>query len=359
VIVVEFLILDSIRDTCVDETPHSNVWTSLENLISERYVTLENGGTLAKNSWYKKPKYLGALTLVVPLVAAMIMILPGILYPQSTSSPAINNSPLMNVDNNIKVIPIINNNQNIITNAGSSPAIAPPNRPPSIDVLDSAPSSPQTAGTKIIWTTDASDPDNDKIYYQYHLNGIPVTDWGRHNEWTWSTSEENIGNNIIEVLVRDKNHAGQSGSDDHKSASFIISNTMPVTKIPGSAVKITSPSNEANVSTPVNIEGTISVNIPDGQYIWILVNPKNNANEYWPQGKDHIHPVNGGWNGTAQLGGTNNSGDKFNILVALVDATTDQDFHNWFDQSEQTHTTPSIILPETARLLNQITVIKK
>jgi hypothetical protein len=104
-----------------------------------------------------------------------------------------------------------------------TPPVATPNLPPLISALDSAPSSPQAAGTTITWTTDASDPDNDKIYYQYLLNGNPVTGWERHNEWPWQTSEENIGNNIIEVLVRDKNHAGQSGSDDRKSASFTIS----------------------------------------------------------------------------------------------------------------------------------------
>lgn len=104
-----------------------------------------------------------------------------------------------------------------------TPPVATPNLPPLISALDSAPSSPQAAGTTITWTTDASDPDNDKIYYQYLLNGNPVTGWERHNEWPWQTSEENIGNNIIEILVRDKNHAGQSGSDDRKSDSFTIS----------------------------------------------------------------------------------------------------------------------------------------
>jgi hypothetical protein len=182
---------------------------------------------LAENPWYKEPKYVvGAV--VVPLVVAIIMILPGILYPQPTSSPAINNSPQMKIDNNINISPIINNNQNMIANgdnhnADNSLAIVRSNQPPSIDALDSAPSSPQTAGTTITWTAEASDPDNDKIYYQYLLNGNPVTGWERHNEWHWQTNEKYIGNNIIEVFVKDNNHAGPSGSDDHKSASFTIS----------------------------------------------------------------------------------------------------------------------------------------
>ena len=105
--------------------------------------------------------------------------------------------------------------------------VATPNLPPSINALDATPNSPQTAGTSIDWTTDAVDPDNDKIYYQYLLNGNPVTGWDRSNEWAWQTGEENIGSNIIEVLIRDKNHAGPSGSDDRKGASFTISSLEP------------------------------------------------------------------------------------------------------------------------------------
>ncbi|MCJ7445338.1 MAG: NPCBM/NEW2 domain-containing protein [Methanotrichaceae archaeon] len=97
------------------------------------------------------------------------------------------------------------------------------NQPPLINELASAPDSPQRVGTTITWTADATDPDGDQIVYKYILNGDPVDDWSRDNAWTWQPSEQYIGNNIIEVLVRDKNHADPSGSDDHKSASFIIS----------------------------------------------------------------------------------------------------------------------------------------
>lgn len=234
--------------------------------LSRRYATLERGENLAKNPWYKEPKYMVGM-VVVPLLVAIIMIAPGILFPQPTFPRAINDSPLMKLDNNINVSPIINNNnQNIITNgdtlnADKNPTIAPLNQPPFINALDPAPNSPQMAGTNITWTADASDPDNDKIYYQYLLNGNPVTGWERQNEWTWPTSEKDIGNNTIEVLVRDKNHAGTSGSDDHKPASFTISSPEPIYEMQTSLnlPQAQQPNQTKSIVAPIIESGTINI----------------------------------------------------------------------------------------------------
>ena len=251
--------LASLDKTCGNETHTLAMYMDnfAKTRLSRRYATLERGENLAKNPWYKEPKYMVGM-VVVPLLVAIIMIAPGILFPQPTSPRAINDIPLMKLDNNINVSPIINNNnQNIITNGDTlnvdkNPTIAPLNQPPFINALDPAPSSPQTAGANITWTTDASDPDNDKIYYQYLLNGNPVTGWEKHNEWTWPTSEKDIGNNTIEVLVRDKNHAGTSGSDDHRPASFAILSPEPIYEMQTSSNNVqTQQPNQTTSSEPV------------------------------------------------------------------------------------------------------------
>ena len=148
--------------------------------LSRRYATLERGENLAKNPWYKEPKYMVGM-VVVPLLVAIIMIAPGILFPQPTSPRAINDSPIMKLDNNINVSPIINNNnQNIIT---------------------------------------------------------------------------------IEVLVRDKNHAGTSGSDDHKPASFTISSPEPIYEMQTSLnlPQAQQPNQTKSIVAPIIESGTINI----------------------------------------------------------------------------------------------------
>lgn len=136
-------------------------------------------------------------------------------FTDDTSLPTNISTPIIKIENKIA-----DSNESQQTN--SNPTEVTPNQPPSIDKLDSEPSSPQTAGSIITWTTDASDPDGDRIYYQYILNGDQETGWSKENEWTWQTNDEYRGKNIIEVLVMDANHAAPSGSDDRESSSFTI-----------------------------------------------------------------------------------------------------------------------------------------
>ena len=96
------------------------------------------------------------------------------------------------------------------------------NRPPLINELTPTPNSPQPACATITWTTDATDPDNDQISYEYLLNGKSETIWSIDNLWNWSTSEGNIGENQIEVHIRDGKHAGPDNYDAARSVVFII-----------------------------------------------------------------------------------------------------------------------------------------
>ncbi|MFB3766456.1 MAG: hypothetical protein ACE14P_14575, partial [Methanotrichaceae archaeon] len=94
----------------------------------------------------------------------------------------------------------------------------PPNKPPAVNSLTPDKQSPQTSGTTITWTAEAADPDEEQISYRFFLNGNPATDWITDNKWTWTTTSANIGNNQIEVSVKDGKH--NPNGDDSKTAQF-------------------------------------------------------------------------------------------------------------------------------------------
>lgn len=105
------------------------------------------------------------------------------------------------------------------------------NLPPTIINLTSEPDSPQAPGAIITWTVNASDPNNDPIYYKFFLNGKEMTHWISSNKWNWETSDWNSGNNSIRVLIRDKKHADENSSDDQRDERFVISSKHKILEI--------------------------------------------------------------------------------------------------------------------------------
>ena len=107
--------------------------------------------------------------------------------------------------------------------------LASPNRPPRVDVLFSDRPAPQYTGSWVRWTAVARDPEGDPLQYKFYLRGpstrgfwIDQTGWGRNNRWTWRTDPWDVGFSEVLVAVRDGNHAGPGGSDDHATAAYSI-----------------------------------------------------------------------------------------------------------------------------------------
>jgi len=100
--------------------------------------------------------------------------------------------------------------------------ITAPNQKPSIASLVSDKASPQEAGSVITWTAQASDPEGDPIAYRFILNGQPVTDWQPQNQFVWTSTDSNVGENQLEVRILDGKHADQESFDDSRTASFTI-----------------------------------------------------------------------------------------------------------------------------------------
>ena len=86
----------------------------------------------------------------------------------------------------------------------------PSNRAPSIHDLKADKSCPQGSMAFINWTANASDPENDPIFFKFFLNGKEESDWTKNNVWSWNTSQ----GDRIKVGIRDGKHADKNHYDD-------------------------------------------------------------------------------------------------------------------------------------------------
>ena len=150
------------------------------------------------------------------------------------------------------------------------------NEPPKLISLTSDKLNPQYTGTAITWTAEAKDPDGDRIFYKFFLNGWPVTDWTTDNVWATCVSREyvcenrtspNEGDNQVEVRIIDDKHAAEDGFDDSKIESFIVNAPVPVPVTVAEAEKYTAISNESTSSIAI---------APNLNYIWSVSGIESN-----------------------------------------------------------------------------------
>jgi PKD repeat protein len=98
------------------------------------------------------------------------------------------------------------------------------NGKPSIISLKPDSHSPMELGTIVKWTTTASDPENDPLQFLFSMDGQVMRDWSNSSIWSWIATKGRAGEHVIEVKVRDGNHAGPDSSDDGKTLSFVVNN---------------------------------------------------------------------------------------------------------------------------------------
>ncbi len=137
----------------------------------------------------------------------------------------------------------VSKNQNLPTSEGSSTASAAPSegraavslgssedkREENVTLVSLNPdrASPLAAGSTIVWIANATSADDEEIVYDFYLKGpatngefIEKTGWIADNNWTWNTSEADIGENQIQVWVK---RLGAEEARDTKSQNFTIS----------------------------------------------------------------------------------------------------------------------------------------
>lgn len=103
------------------------------------------------------------------------------------------------------------------------------NQPPTLVSLQPDKKGPSKAGAAITWSARAADPDGDALLFQFWLNGLStgnawkaMTNWTEESTWNWITTSKDMGNNIIEVRVRDDHHAAPDEWDSKLNAEYLI-----------------------------------------------------------------------------------------------------------------------------------------
>ena len=100
---------------------------------------------------------------------------------------------------------------------------------PQIISLTPSLASSQPAGKLIDFICIATDMEEDAVVYRFFQTGPgtagvkkQVQDWGRRNFFEWNPREDDVGENTIEVQIRDGNHAGPGSYDDSETVSYTI-----------------------------------------------------------------------------------------------------------------------------------------
>lgn len=136
----------------------------------------------------------------------------------------------------------------------------------------------------------------------------------------------------------------------------VVSTPTPTLTSISVEIKITNPKEREKVPVYINVSGTISGELPEGQYMWVFVNPQETPYLWWPQGV-RIEPRKGLWNMPVWVGNTTSDTDIV-IAVVLVDKKDDQYLWDYGRAGDQTKNYPGIPLPASSKVFDRITVTK-
>jgi len=86
-----------------------------------------------------------------------------------------------------------------------------PNALPSISSIQIAPETPRIE-SPATFTVRASDPEEEPLDFAFRIDQKLVRDWSQENILSWTPSQEDEGNHILEAMVRDNQHGGDFNS---------------------------------------------------------------------------------------------------------------------------------------------------
>ncbi len=127
---------------------------------------------------------------------------------------------------------------------------------------------------------------------------------------------------------------------------------------PPTVINITDPKEGDIVQASAIVSGIISGELPEGRYMWLVVNPQKAPGQWWPQG-GQIAPLQGKWDIQATFGGMQDIGTKFKIAVILINKVDDQYYQDYFAKGKQTGNYPGIPLPASTKIMDSISVMRQ
>ena len=131
----------------------------------------------------------------------------------------------------------------------------------------------------------------------------------------------------------------------------------PTSPPPPLAINITAPSEGDKIPRSIMVRGTISGDLPDNQYMWVVAHPHVSSG-WWPQ-TGRIRPSGGNWYVQAWIGVETNVGDNFDIAVVLVNEDSDQYYQDYLEHGMETGDYPEISLPNDASIYHLIMITRK
>lgn len=121
--------------------------------------------------------------------------------------------------------------------------------------------SPRIPGSAVVWMVDASSPGNEQILYDFLLKGPQtggqfrdMTGWKAESSWIWNTTDADIGENQIEVLVT---RQGAASFEDSRTLVYVIA--------PSEQNNESSETSEAAPSSPSEAQKALATNSDSGE----------------------------------------------------------------------------------------------
>lgn len=135
-------------------------------------------------------------------------------------------------------------------------SVAKANKNATILSINSDKPSPQGPGAAIVWKVVASNPDNEKMLYNFQLMGPATsgqltdkTGWIAESSWTWNTTDRDAGENQIEVRVI---RAGSAGFEDSEAQSYVIGSNIASTSVSNAASSVVDGHPESKTLDPIS-----------------------------------------------------------------------------------------------------------
>jgi|GEM_PF-6106733 len=115
-------------------------------------------------------------------------------------------------------------------------------------------------------------------------------------------------------------------------------------------VTITDPIDGEKVNQKFVVTGEIEGDVPEDEYLWVIVNIKDNAYAWWPQGET-IDTLNHEFRVSATIGDRSSAGDEFYIYVISVSEDNNEMLTDYVNTCKMTGRYPSISFPNNARII--------
>jgi len=152
---------------------------------------------------------------------------------------------------------------------------------------------------------------------------------------------------------------GADGTEHKCMYTLRVTSVVPPLPPPVLDIKITTPKIDEEVPMGITVEGTISGELPQGRYMWVVINPHTSPGQWWPQG-GRVQPWGGRWNAPAILGREKeDQGVKFDIAAIHVNEKDDEYFRTYLENGARTGDYPGKPLPPSSLIVDRITVKRK